>query len=244
MWTEQKVRRFWDYCVTNKVLSQISFARLNGNAIVKLALPYLSKKGKHLDYGCGGGYLMECLFRKGIRCQGIDMSPVSNTTTLERLSGYDLFDGIINYDGLPNKQISDNTYDAVFFVEVIEHLLTEKREAVLQELNRIVKEQGYILVSTPNNEDLTRQTVMCPDCGAIFHDTQHTTQYTQESLQELMSTMGFDAVLCKPTNLTKYRNLYLRIRYLLSAISARLRSAPAPLPHLIYLGRKRSNAYC
>ncbi|MFZ1941266.1 MAG: class I SAM-dependent methyltransferase [Terracidiphilus sp.] len=241
-WTDEKVSRFWDYCVATKARANQSFSKLNGKELVKLARPYLTRKGRHLDYGCGGGYLMECLLKQGFPCEGADLSTNSIRTAAERLSRYAAFGGTLPLNGLPNQHIGDNTYDFVFFIEVIEHLLPQERAATLRELYRIVKDGGYLMVSTPNNEDLSRQTVLCPECGAIFHDTQHVFRYTEQGLEDLMREIGFSKVLSLQTFLPKYRNLYRRIRFILSSLNGRLQNRPFVPPHLIFIGRKRSGA--
>lgn len=241
-WTNEKVGRFWDYCVSAKALANLSFSRLNGGALVKLAQPFLTRDGKNLDYGCGGGYLMESLLKKGFHCQGMDLSPESNRVAAERLSSYKRFEGILPLSDASNNLIPDNTYDFVFSIEVVEHLLPETRAAILRNLHRIVKVGGYLLISTPNNEDLSKQSVLCPDCGAIFHDTQHVFRYTEEGLGDLMAAIGFDKVLSLETCLPKYRNLYRRFRIAYSSLEARLRGKRAERPHLVYIGRKHASA--
>lgn len=54
----------------------------------------------------------------------------------------------INFDFNLEFPIKDNTYDLIIAGEIIEHILDV--ELFLNECNRILKENGYLVISTPN----------------------------------------------------------------------------------------------
>jgi len=56
----------------------------------------------------------------------------------------------------------------VLLIEVVEHLKSDILDATLREIHRIMRPGGVLLITTPNNEDLSRSMKFCPDCGAIF----------------------------------------------------------------------------
>lgn len=45
----------------------------------------------------------------------------------------------------------ENSFDTVLFFEVIEHLPDNSESKVLSEINRVLKPDGYLIMSTPNN---------------------------------------------------------------------------------------------
>jgi len=234
-WNQEKVNRFWGYFVTNPSLLNLSFASEVGRDIVNRTILYIKRDGNNLDYGCGGGALMGYLFKEGIPCAGIDSSEESIKITKERFSNNPLFKGVKISTGIPHVEIHDNTYDFVYFVETIEHILPKDLDNQLKELNRIVKKGGYIFVSTPNNENLGKYTVMCPDCGAKFHRVQHQTSFTVDSLVEFMGKAGFEKVLCegmflKNPSFVNTIKRFLRKYYYTNEKDLR--------PHLIYIGKK------
>ena len=234
-WNQEKVNRFWDYFVRNDSLLTLSFAQEVGKDIVRRTRKYIKKDGNNLDYGCGGGALLGYLFEEGIRCGGVDPSEESIRITCERFDGNPLFQGARVASSVPHKDIQDNTYDFVCFVETIEHIIPNMLKQQLAELHRIVAPGGYIFVSTPHQENLEKYMVMCPDCGGTFHRVQHQTSFTVESMTKHMETAGFETVLCEGTFL-KNPSLFHSIKKWLRKF--RYTSERALRPHLIYIGKK------
>ncbi len=91
----------------------------------------------------------------------------------------------------------DETFDMVVCLETIEHLLPEHLEGVLDELLRVVRPEGVVLLTTPNSEDLTAQMVFCPNCCSEFHRWQHVRRWTPNSLGDELAARGFDVAFCQ-----------------------------------------------
>lgn len=231
-WTEVKIKNFWDYFGTNKSLLDLSFAFEVGHEIVRRTEKYIKKDGVNLDYGCGGGALLGYLFDKGITATGLDMSPESLDTTKKRFGENKFLTGLILSTKIPNDNIADNTYDFVYSIETIEHLLPESLEAYLRELYRITKKGGFVCITTPFNEDLGKKEVLCPDCGSIFHRVQHLNTFTVQSMADLMDKVGFNKVFCEAT-LFQDQTFINHIKAL-----ARKLQGISFTPHLIYVGKK------
>lgn len=234
-WTEEKIKRFWDYFVDNSALLKLSFAAEVGQNIIKKTKKYLKPNFNILDYGCGGGALMGYLFEKGYSCQGLDASEDSLGVVKKRFNGNKLFRGVILSTGIPNKTIAPATYDFIYSIEMIEHLLSDKVENYFKELARILKSGGYIFITTPYKENLEKYSVLCPDCGAIFHRVQHLNSFTEESLSALMEKSGFKTIVCQATLLEK-TNLLNKIKFVINLLLGRKRKKQ----HLIYLGQKNN----
>lgn len=238
VWTREKINNFWNYFVANEGLRELSAAKINGKEIVKNIRQYITKDGDNLDYGCGAGDLMGYLFEAGIKCQGLDSSQDSLAAAEKRFGGHNYFQGTILSADFPHQNIKDNTYDFVFVIETLEHLIEEELSATLKELNRIIKTGGYLFVSVPNNEKLAKYKVICPDCGAVFHRVQHMNSFTGESLNGLMTENSFTPVFCRETFLGKDQSVYAYCKYFINYWHARLFNKKLFTPHLIYLGRK------
>lgn len=233
-WTKEKISKFWDYFVDNHGLRELSFARETGPSIIKLVRKYIKNNGKNLDYGCGGGYLIEYLIKEGINCEGLDASKDSVEKTKKRLENKENFEGAFLSEGNINKKIEDNSYDFIFLIETIEHLIPDDRKEILEDIFRILKPGGYIFISTPNKEKLDKYKVICPDCGAIFHRVQHVNSYTPDNLSELMNGFGFHKEFCYGTLLTPKTNFLNSLKFRIKKILSKNKFKP----HLVYLGKK------
>lgn len=243
-WTSQKIERFWDYESQNSAKKEACFTHLLGDALIRLAQNNEALVEPVLDYGAGVGYLTELLVQRGIQTSACDFSPSSVDSIKQRLSGEKTFSTCELLSGLPSA-IQENTYGTVFVIETLEHLLEEWREKTLQEVIRILKPGGYVVVTVPNAENLDAAMVMCADCGAIFHRVQHIASYTEDSLSALMAGRGFTKVVCRAINLhsltdeavRKKKRIRARLRKLFASLRL-VESRPVSTPNLIYIKRK------
>ena len=237
-WTEEKIKNFWDYFVVNNGLLELSFARETGKAIIKIVEKYIKKDGNNLDYGCGAGYLMGYLFKQGIFCSGLDASEASLEEVKKKFENNKFFKEIILANEIPNKNINDNSYDFIFSLEMIEHILPEQLNSTLEEFYRILKPGGHVFISTPSNENLDKYKVICPDCGSVFHRVQHVNSFSEEKLSKLMKEIGFNKIKCESVLLKNTHGLVDKIKWLFNFVRTRIFSRKKFTPHLIYLGKK------
>ena len=97
--------------------------------------------GQALDVGCGVGQVMQRLIDAGHEAHGVEVSG-PNIEKAKRITEHcQLYDG----RKLP---YGDATFDSVGALNVLEHV--EEPEAFLEELVRVVKPSGKIVVSSPN----------------------------------------------------------------------------------------------
>lgn len=234
-WTEEKVRRFWDYYAHNKPYEENFFSWIVGDAIIDLALNYSSLKGNILDYGCGHGFLISKLLKKCISCEGLEFSADSANKTREKFGKEKNFRGVTLAQTLPTPLESEK-YDFIFIIETIEHLLPDYLESTLKEIHRVAKTEGMILITVPNDEVLEASKVQCPECGCIFHSVQHINSWRKDSLSSLMRKVGFDTIVCK-TMRFKETGRFATIQHAVMLLAQSLLKKKKP--HLVYIGRKR-----
>ena len=104
---------------------------------------------KVLDVGCGLGYFLLSLSKKGVECYGIDTSPESLDYVREHITPN------VKTGSCTSIPYEDNTFDKALFCEVIEHVADDN--AALKEIRRVLKPGGRLVVSTPGFEGwLTR----------------------------------------------------------------------------------------
>lgn len=238
-WTPERVARLWDYYSRNKSLDAQYFARQYGRDIVDTVDRYidLSTARYAIDYGSGPGFLVEHLLAwPNLKVTGLDFSQASVDALEQRFRGSLGFERAVLVRDLP-APIEDASADALFLIEVVEHLNDEFLSATLAEANRLLAPGGYIIVTTPNEEDLDVDKTCCPECGCVFNRWQHVRAWTAASLQQAMSSAGFRRHRLEQTvwlsmHGPRWRVLFQRWR------RARLQRKAGKLPHLMYIGRK------
>ena len=111
----------------------------------------------------------------------------------------------------------DESFDGVVFCEVLEHLTTDPM-AALAEIHRVLKLDGWLLVTTPNAawyENIARLWLAHNKYDAYSaHGPygRHNREYTLPELQNLLQTMGFDIQRIEARDLHPGRQLSLRSR--------------------------------
>jgi len=100
---------------------------------------------KILEVGSFPGHFTVLLKELGYKIEGVDIAPERSGKLWEK---YKLLIHKVNIeiDSIP---IPTNSFDVILFTEVIEHLRINPL-SVLEELNRILKPNGLLLLTTPN----------------------------------------------------------------------------------------------
>lgn len=228
-WTRAKSARFWNSVSAHLDIDDNYWAAMVGGSLVHFVKKQrVDLSGAVLDFGCGFGDLIGHLLRTGVKAQGADFSSESVARVNQRFQGNPNFGGARVIDGVPT-DLSAASFDTIFFTETIEHLLDDDLAATIQELRRLLRKGGTLVVTTPNDEPLNHSETICPDCGAIFHRVQHVRSWTGQSLASFMSGHGFTTV---NTHL-----LYLQETPLKSRVfGLAARAFGKKLPHLVYIG--------
>lgn len=226
-WTREKANRMWQYYSGRRS----TFSKQVGDSILEfIEKSGVSLRGKIIDYGCGPGFLLEKLLNKGHACEGAEFSTKTIDVVNKKLSGNPDFKGVTllhdQYD-----QLDNDTYDMVFFIETIEHIIDDELVKAIGELHRILKKGATIVITTPNEEDIEGRKVICPECGCIFHRVQHVSSWSVNSLTSLMESEGFSTTNCVATTFRPSSRLNI-FREFFKKIEGGHR------PHLIYIGKK------
>lgn len=130
------IKKYYDQKAADYVVSDVRLSKI-------LEICTDLKNKKVLDVGCGTGYLGEELETRGAEVTGIDISKVALKKAHEVLSFTKVVD--LNEDKIPFK---DKTFDLIVVSEVIEHLF--KPVIILEELRRILRDKGQLIITTPN----------------------------------------------------------------------------------------------
>jgi 2-polyprenyl-3-methyl-5-hydroxy-6-metoxy-1,4-benzoquinol methylase len=174
--------------------------------------------------------------RTGVRCWGLDFG----AHAVGKLNGRFADDGNVE-EIIDIGQISGfrEHFDTVFLIEAIEHMpdrhLGPSMEAILSAL----KPGGWLVVSTPNDEDIEAAEVYCPVSRVAFHPMQHLRSWNEKTLLQYLGEAGFVAVDCRQADLQALpyhsRKEWLK-RLLKRALYGNYKD-----PHLVAFARKPDN---
>jgi methionine biosynthesis protein MetW len=128
--------------------ANIVFQRTQKTALKRLArslqIIQAQKPKKILDIGCGDGFFaLQIIKTTKAEVSGIDIS--KEAVEVARNNGINALNCDLNQD---NICFETNSFDLVYLGEVLEHMLDP--DCVLDEIYRILKPDGYLLLSTPN----------------------------------------------------------------------------------------------
>jgi 2-polyprenyl-3-methyl-5-hydroxy-6-metoxy-1,4-benzoquinol methylase len=203
-WTPELVARFWDNAARASDLHNQYFTFQVGREIVNFLKHATVITGRQvLDYGAGPGYLVAQLLECGALVTAADYSPESVRRVNERFEGRHGWQGGFQIqDGTLG--VKDETFDLITCVETIEHMFEGARRDLLKEFRRVLKPGGKVLFTTPNEEDLSRSMVFCPQCAVSFHNMQHLCAWNSETLSSLLVEGGFCVEFCRGIDLARW----------------------------------------
>jgi 2-polyprenyl-3-methyl-5-hydroxy-6-metoxy-1,4-benzoquinol methylase len=231
-WTPEKIGAFWDYVSSIEAQSERYFTKSVGNGVARHVAQVVPLAGRTvLDFGCGPGHLFPHLARHAptSRYFGLDFSPNSIEELKRKWGAHPQFAGGAAIGSFP--VTLEREFDVIVCCEVIEHLDDETLEHVCAAFARLLRKGGTLYLSTPNDENLDANSIMCPDCGGTFHRWQHLRSWNARSLVAQLARHGF---VGHRTEALIYGNNWLRAQ-----VSTRARRALGrPLPNLCYVGTR------
>ena len=228
-WNEKKIIDFWNHRPTPE-----SFGGTAARGIIAFVKRFGSIRGTVIDYGAGRGDFLRELFKEKVTVIAADNSQ----GVLDGLKKE--FGGKVSSVLLitkPPLAIKEETADYIFFNAVVEHLLPETLAETVEEMKRLLKKGGRIIVTTPYRENLEKYKTICSDCGAKFHYMQHVGSYSEESLAALMEKHGFTTIASQGSWLDDDTSIEGRIKNIYHGFKKML-GRGKKYPHLIYLGKK------
>lgn len=139
------------------------------------------KDKKIVDIGCGFGWFEKVAIKKGAR-KVIGIEPSKKYIEEAKFQVDDSkVEFLIGKAGkLPLK---DNCFDKAIMLEVLEHIPNGSEAQSIKEINRVLKKNGELILSTPKNGLYT--ILLDP---AWFFGHRH---YSLEKLKSLLETNGF-----------------------------------------------------
>jgi len=167
--------------VYDRALYELSYADINWNAARRLLARCIrkGKPGSILDIGCGLGVFVECCYRFGVPCTGIEGSIYAVEAARKREPGLDIRQHYLE-DAFP---FSAGSFSMVVCNQVIEHLPATTARHALKEAYRVLSGSGAIFVYSPSV--FNRQQAQ---------DPTHINLHSPRSLQAELTAAGFRQV--------------------------------------------------
>jgi len=94
-----------------------------------------------------------------------------------------------------------------------------------------------VMITTPNEENLEKGEVICPECGCTFHRMQHINTYSSEDLTNLMMKYGFEKKAVLTTTFEK-NSVENKIKKIYKFIRNKVTRDKPKDKHLVYFGVK------
>jgi len=157
---------------------------------VAIYLPYIysvyEKGCPVLDIGCGRGEWVELMQENGYQATGVDLNAVMVSQAKEKQLNVECVD-VLQY----LKRLPDNALSAVTGIHIIEHLEFTYLIELLQEIYRVLKKGGGVILETPNPENVF--------VGAQFFytDPTHKNPIVPTTLEFLLHYLGYGTVEIK-----------------------------------------------
>lgn len=169
---------------TNTIRYRVEYRRL------REIFRKIGKQEYILDGGAGSGEMLRRVFRDGFCRKGVALEPdpVLYNLAVENYAGSSGLEAVNG--GLLDIPFGDNTFDCVMSTQVLEHI--EDHILAAKELGRVLKKDGYLVVSVPHPPE-------------PFRNPGHVREgYTESTLVDLFpasqyTCLGFTYFLTRPT---------------------------------------------
>lgn len=225
-WTDELVSSIWEYYSTRP---ETYFTNQFGDQILKQTLRFIPRNAVICDYGCGAGFLLKSLVEH-FKASGVDHTWANLEKAAEIVGSNKNLMGLHH---ISETESLSGTFDAIYFVETIEHLLDHHITPTLKKMHNLLKPGGVIICTTPHDEDLSEHEVYCPITRKTFHRYQHLRSFTKDSLRKDFEDHGFDHVVSFGTDFTA-RGIKAQVKFRVREYIGRKN------PHLVCVVKRRS----
>jgi 2-polyprenyl-3-methyl-5-hydroxy-6-metoxy-1,4-benzoquinol methylase len=164
------------------------------NDRIDIAYKFMPKNvNRILDIGAGYGYIEHLISKnKNIKIYGNDISENAIKNLNRRFSGNFRLESVYKMKYKPNM------FDAIFMLEVLEHIPPGRTFKVLEDVKRFLTKNGSVIISVPTNEGLEK----------MQHNLNgHVRMYTKDLITAELRIAGFKVISVK--TLSAFRNLYI-----------------------------------
>lgn len=186
----------WNY-FNKENLKEYKWARPRHEMIFRRVKCLISRNSQVLEIGFGTGELLKLLIAY-FKCSAIDIAIENVGKIREKLPSVDL--KLVNQDG--TFPYEDNSFSSCIASEVLEHMSDKELNVAVFEIYRILKKNGYAIITLPAEEDLDKSKCFCPNCENVFHRFGHKQSWNKDKIKKIFK--GFENV-----DISEYYNRFV-----------------------------------
>lgn len=138
---------------------------------------------KILDFGCGAGYFCKAAQEAGFNVIGVEVSDKLVSFCKNSVNFHKVFNRI--------EHIEDK-FDAIFMLDVIEHLNPFHIRRVMTEIIEHLKPNGLLIGNTPNFN--SANIILCKSKDPVIWPPSHLCYFNLDTLDKFLSTLGLNKV--------------------------------------------------
>jgi len=159
----------------------------------KVYLPFIKESLEEddlvIDIGCGRGEWLSLLQENNIKAKGVELNKLA--VEILHKKGLD----VVNKDALSFlSSLKDNSIGAISAFHLVEHLEFFDLVEFLQEVYRVLKKGGILILETPNPEN-----ILVGSCS-FYVDPTHKNPIPSQTLEFLVKHQGFKKVKIQKLN--------------------------------------------
>jgi SAM-dependent methyltransferase len=149
------------------------------------------KLNRVIDVGCGNGHLLAVAKKLGWEVFGTEFTDQAVQLCEEK--GIQMHKGVLDI-----KNYKPNSFDCLFFVEVIEHINNPLEE--LAKFHTLLRPGGVLYITTPNFISYASRTLKSK--WTCVEYPEHLTYYTPSTLNKILVKSGFKKISLNTTGLS------------------------------------------
>lgn len=207
-----EIRSYYNGLMNDSFYKEVQKDKRESNGNYKEKEEFLLKEvGKDkvvLDIACNDGYFGSLLIERGNTVHGVDIA--SDNLKIAAKKGIKVKYVNVETEDLPYK---DNTFDAVFLGDIIEHIFDTDR--FLRECRRVLKKKGKLIITTPNVASFGRRMMLLLGISPFLETSTelpvnglpsvgHVRYYTANTLRNQLRHNRFSSIYIRGNSLGLY----------------------------------------
>jgi len=164
---------------------------------------FLPKNSRILDIGCGPGTFSKYLINKGFKVEGIDLSE-----EMLKIARLKVSEVKFNLMDMRNLEYPINSFDGLIVPYSLIHIATEEIPKTLDGFNRILKQNGLILIIAQAGEP-----DRIVDETLIKGRKMFINFFTRKKLKDYLTNTGFEVIFQKEKQINDIDSFSDRVIY-------------------------------